>query len=128
MANLEEVMKSNPPRLAIIFQRDDNGQEQFQWGVTGAIPLLSLIGAVSRITYRLSSGGWVPSCEERALIIAYDEPKKLMHFFLNKDIPTDPLIGMLEAIKSVLINGRMGQHAASQKIALFGADGSPLKG
>ncbi len=49
-------LKQDTPRLVIMFQRGPNGEEGFQWGMEppqGAIPLLTLIGAIIRVQARI---------------------------------------------------------------------------
>lgn len=125
---LAEVLENNPPRLVILYRVIGDG-EQFQWGVVGNMPLLSVIGRIAGIQSDMVCEEYLPECDQDgvALVITYDEGSRTMQHFVNYDAPREPLIGMLETIKSMLVDSRMGQHAASQKVQILGPDGRPIR-
>ena len=127
--NYEEVIATNPPRLVVLFQRGRDGGEQFQWGVVGGIPVLTMVGYIARVQADLIAGGWVPECthDVPALVIAWDAQHRELSHFVHPDIPTDSLVGMLEMVKSMLVASRMGQHTAAQKVEILGPDGKPMR-
>lgn len=125
--NYAETVSSNPPRMVVMFRRAQDGAEQYEWGVIGSMPILTLIGYIGRIQTELVNGGWIPECDNPvpALVIAFDG-RELSHF-VHPDIPTDSLAGMLEVIKSMLVGSRMGQHAGAQRATILGPDGKPMR-
>lgn len=127
-----DVIADNPPRLAVLFQRGQDGSEQFQWGVAGSIPMLSLIGGIVRVQASLLGDEWIPECDlpegqPSALVIVWEKDDRTFSHYLSPEIPREPLVGMLETIKAMLVAGRLGQHSASQKVQLLGPDGSPMR-
>ena len=126
MSDFAEVMQHNPPRLVVLFRRDANGAEQFQWGVVGNIPVLTLIGDITRLQAQLVADEWIPECEQMACVVAWDSADKSLSHYKHPDIPTDPLVGMLETIKHMLVNSRLGQHSAAQKVNILGPDSRPI--
>jgi hypothetical protein len=131
MNNFTETMSTNPPRLVVMFQRGDDGSERFQWGVVGSIPILSVIGSIARVQADLVGGLWIQECdnEQPALVIAWDRVTRTLEYYLHPDIPTLPLVGMLETIKAMLVASRLGQQVGSQKIEgnVLGLDGKPMR-
>lgn len=133
MSNFTEAMASNPPRLVVLFKRAENGSEQFQWGIVGSIPMISLIGAVVRVQVDLVSREWMPECDNdpSALVIAWDAEYRSASYYVSKDIPLDPLLGMLDCVRTALVGSRLGQQTAAQRIEpkhLYGPDGAPWRG
>ena len=128
--NFAECMATNPPRLVVLFQRGPGGEEQFQWGVVGSIPILSLVGNIAAVQAALIGMEWIPECthDVPALVLAWDEGSRGMNHFVHDDIPNLPLVGMLETIKIALVGSRMGQHVVAQQVAILGPDGRPMRG
>ena len=126
MKDFQTTMLANPPRLVVLFRRTEGGEEQFQWGVVGKIPLLSLIGFITRVQAELAFRSPDP-CPEQALAIMLQDDGKLA-YYVHPDIPIDPLVGMLETIKSALTDSRTAQHAAAQQVKIVGPDGLPMRG
>jgi hypothetical protein len=118
-----ETMATNPPRMVVLFQRGHDGSEQFQWGVVGSIPILTLIGAIAQAQADLLGGDWMPECDKPALVITWVATDRTTYRFIHPDIPAEPLVGMLETIKSMLVASRMAQHAGANRI--LGPDGKP---
>mgnify|MGYP001587427900 FL=1 len=54
--NFTECMETNPPRLVVQYKHGHDGEEQFEWGIVGNMPLLSLIGRIFGIQADLSDG------------------------------------------------------------------------
>lgn len=129
--NFEETMQSNPPRLVVQFQLGKDGSENFQWGIVGQIPMLSLIGGISAVQSCLTDNRWMPECtgEQPALVITWDAEHREMSCFLHNDIPTLPLSGMLEVIKSMLTASRTAQHMGASRVesSVLGLDGRPMR-
>ena len=126
MSNFSEVMIGNPPRFVVLFQRGHDGSEEFRWGVLGNIPILTLIGYLVHVQADIVNDEWMPECDEPALVITWHEEDHSLRHFLHPDIPRDPLVGMLETIKGLLVNSRLAQHAAAQQTRLLGPDGQPM--
>lgn len=117
----EYIERHNPPRLVVRFQLDPAGNEQFEWGVVGDIPVLSLIGHVSRVQAGLCGGEWLPEADGvAALVVTYDTAARSFRTFSARDIPAGPLAGMLEVIKSLLVGSRMAQHAGANRTRVLG--------
>jgi hypothetical protein len=129
MMNFTEIMSKNLPRLVVLFQLDEDGADRFQWGIVGDIPILTLIGRLVTSQSRLSNGAWLPKCDtpQPAFVIAWDEETRVMSHFIHKDIPTEPLVGMLETIKAMLVDSRLAQHAAAQRVQLLGPNGEAVR-
>ena len=127
MSDFAETVKNDTPRLVVMYRRNENAKgasEEFQWGIVGSMPVLSLIGYISRVQHDMIGqlAEQRNECPEKAFVIAMTEQG--MDWWTHRDIPVDSLVGMLEAIKAALIGGRVAQHAASQRI--LGPDGTPL--
>lgn len=121
-----DVVKQDTPRLVVTFGHE-GGHERFQWGIIGAMPILSLIGCVVRVQAELPL--LEPSddrydCPESALVIVWDGAR--FHWFVHRDIPADSLVGMLETIKLSIIGSNLAQQQAAQGVGLVGPDGRPL--
>lgn len=128
--NFDETMKTDPTRLVVLFRIMEDGSEQFQWGVVGSMPLLSLIGYIGRVQADLVNGAWSPECggdPDQALVVAWDEADRSLTHFTHPDVPAYPLAGMLETIKSMLVMSKLGQSAGAQKVQLLGPDGIPMR-
>jgi len=129
--NFKETMATDPPRMVVLFRYGGDGAEQYQWGVVKFIPVLSLIGAIIRVQNELVNGEWLPQSTEGepALVITWDEATKEFSHFLHAEIPTDSLVGMLETIKSMLVDSRIAQHTAAQRIQprILGPNGQPIR-
>ncbi len=121
-----EVMQSNPPRLVVKFQRAHDGSEQFEWGVVSYIPVLSMIGYIVELQGCLSRGEWMPECDQPALVVTYDPTDRSFATFVHRDVPATPIVGMLEIIKTMLVDSRMAQHAGAQN-RILGPDGKSAK-
>lgn len=129
MKTLEELVKDNAPRLVVLFRRQEDGSEQFQWGMAGKVPLLTLIGSVINAQTSLATMDRqaFEDCDQQAFLIVFDPDSTDVIYFCHADMPVLPLVGMLETIKSALVNSRMGQHVASQQTQLLGPDGNPMR-
>ncbi len=129
--NFAAAMEGNPPRLVVLFKRDTDGGEQYQWGIVGSIPLLGLIGHITRVQMQLVSIEWIPECnnDPAALAIIWNNTTRRFQHFVSSDIPTDSLVGMLETIKLALTSSRLGQQAAAQRVEppILGPDGKPIR-
>lgn len=135
---LQNLVEKNLPRLVIKFRYSTSGDEQFEWGVVGNIPILTLIGHINSVQKELIEHVHMDECEEDVFVLIWDKEDKRMWCFSNPDIPREPLIGMLEVIKSLLVGSRMAQAAGAQQQSitprvigpsnkLLGPDGGPLR-
>lgn len=125
MTDFAELMQTNPPRMVVMFNRAQDGSEQFQWGVVGAIPILTLIGHIVQVQADMCAGDWIPECDEQpALVIVWNNEDRTLSHYKHPDIPAAPLVGMLETIKTMLVDSRMAQHAAANRI--LGPDARPI--
>ncbi len=116
-------IKQDTPRLVVRFQR--RGKEQlFEWGVVGAVPLLTLIGAVGRVQGELAFKAG-EECPDSALCVAFFEGGSA--WFVHQDIPTDALLGMLEVIKATLVATQAAQNAGAKLVPILGPDGQPIR-
>ena len=132
--DFKEAMASNPARLVVLYRTTEEGEDQFQWGITGDVQILSMIGAVAGAQARLMipdldvDAPKMSDCPEKALVIAFIG-HKYPSYFCNQFIPTDALVGMLEAIKGALVGSRTAQHSTAKSITtspLLGPDGQPI--
>lgn len=132
MSTFENSVKDDTPRLVVMFRRGPDGGEQFQWGVVGAMPILTLIGYIARIQSDLVNelAEERNSCPHLALVVARTEgevmPLRTWDWWVHPDIPVDPLVGMLDTIKAALIDSRTAQQALAQRTQLLGPDGKPF--
>lgn len=119
-----ELLATNPPRLVVLFQRDEGepyNSGRFQWGIVGAMPIISLIGRVSSVISDLLTASYSTSDAQfdgppPALVIAWDSALHDARDFVNTDVPCELLVGMLELVKAVLINSQIGQQTAAQMV------------
>lgn len=119
------TVKEDTSRLVVMFRREEDN-EQFQWGVVGHIPMLSLVGYITRVQSQLVYDG-NEACPEQALVISYHPPTRTFDWFLHPDTPIDSMCGMLETIKTAIVMSRPGQQAVSQQVQLLGPDGLPIR-
>lgn len=125
MSLFTDTVKQDTPRLVVMYSTNENGNDQYQWGVVGNPPLLSLLGHIGYMQSQLMSNVWLSECPQSALCLAWDADEREFNDFVHPSIPRDSLCGMLEVIKSLLTAGRIGQHMASQQV-LLGPDGRPF--
>ena len=85
---------------------------------------LTLIGYVTRVQAELQFRSPEP-CDLPALVIAWDPVGQAASWFVHPDIPVDPLVGMLEAVKAALVGSRSAQQKAAD--AILGPDGNPMR-
>ncbi len=127
MSTFSETVKQDTPRVVVLFRRAPDGGEQFQWGVIGSIPVLTLIGYITRIQAELAFRSPEP-CDQSALVIAYDRDIGKMCYFVHPDIPIDSMVGMLETIKGALVDSQVVQRQAAQQVQIIDPTGRPLRG
>lgn len=131
MGKYKTIVKEDTPRLTIKFRVDDNGREQYEWGVSGNIPLIDLISAISRTIVELTL---IPInvqaltvhdklCPNPELVIVHDEAREF-HWFLHPEA-SHGILGMLELIKATIVAGTMARQVAQQGLIL-GVDGRPM--
>ncbi len=125
MSKFTETVTQETPRLVVMFQRDGEN-EMFSWGIVGKIPLLSLIGAIVETQVELFVVEWAEKCPESSLVIAYDEATRKFQWFIGPDIPTHPLVGMLDTIRITLATTHVARQQAAQQVVL-GLDGRPFR-
>jgi hypothetical protein len=127
MSNFAECVKQETPRLVVMFRQDEAGTYHFQWGVEGSIPILYLMGAISRAQYRLCAGAYIDNCPQQALVFAWDETNKSIRIFSHPQVPADAMVGMLETVKTALVMSSAGQRALSNRTQILGADGVEMR-
>ena len=130
MSNFYSVVKQDTPRLVVMFKRPTPEQESFQWGMVGSLPLLGLIGYITRIQQEIPcvcSDEDENFCPESALVIVWDKGNQLFDWYYNPDIPTDSLVGMLEVIKSAFVTSQLAQSVRNQQVGICGPDGKPMR-
>lgn len=144
MSKFVEVMSKNPPHLAVKYQQDDEGKDHFAWRMQGSMPLMSLIGFVGhRVLPAVARGTTDPVhlCASdpgggRMLVVAWTGER--FQWFVDMRVPRDPLCGMLETIKAVLIQTSLNQQAQQAmrqqaerpvevRTPLLGPNGQPLR-
>lgn len=118
------TVKEDTPRLVVMFKREGD-KEQFQWGMVGTIPLLSLIGAIIHVQNNMDYEG-NDECPEPALVIAWHNPTCTFDWFMHPATPIDSMRGMLETIKAAIVGSRAGQQTVAQQV-LLGPDGQPMR-
>ena len=122
----ENVVKQETPRLVVMIGNNTAGEEIFQWGIVGKIPLMSLIGGVSGLIQAMLSGDPIHGCPQRAVVIAWDEKDRGFDIFVHPDAGV-AMVGMLETIKATLVDTQRARLAAAQQFIL-GPDGTPMRG
>lgn len=129
MSTFEQCIKQDTPRLVVMYKRDEDGKgENFQWGITPGMPMPALLGYISRVQVDIINqlAEAHNECPQLALVIAWNG-EDTFAWWIHRDIPADSIVGMLEVVKSTLINGKMGQVTASQRVQLLGPDGKPMR-
>lgn len=137
MSDFSERMKADPPRLVVLFRRGPDGSEQFEWGVVGKMPIITLIGAVIRAQARLvvEPPLWPTECDEDALVVMWDEAARDVHTYAHPNTPALPMAGMLETIKAALVGSLIASKQQLQaartvqeaKHRIVGPNGRPLR-
>jgi hypothetical protein len=125
MSKFSDTVKQDTPRLVVMYN-GDGGQERFQWGMVGQLPVLTLIGYMTRVQAELAFRT-PDECDQVALVIAWDGSARRFDYFVHDDIPVDSLVGMLEMIKAALIGSRVAQQAKDEQIGLYDATGQPIR-
>lgn len=128
MSKFEENVNQHTPRLVVTF-KSVRGNETFQWGIVGNIPMLTIIGAIARVQQELFTVLSSNMCPEPALVITWDEKERTTDWYIHSNVPLEPLAGMLELIKAGLVASHMARGAAmASKGAILGPDGRPMMG
>jgi hypothetical protein len=123
MITYTEAVQNNMSRLVIGYTRVGS-EDRFNWGVAGSCSVMSFIGALSCIHQRIVSSQSICSCEEQVLAIVVDNGKFLN--FLGDNIPLEPLLGMLEVVKSCLVDACMANMQSGRETGLVGVNGKPI--
>lgn len=117
----EQLLSEGNARLVIKHQKTEEGKDNFEWGIAGQMPLISLIGQLTKAQQNLCI---IPECPEQALAIIWDGSD--WHQFIGLEIPEVEMTGMIELVKASLI----GSHAAQQSLAqstILGPGGKPVR-
>jgi hypothetical protein len=133
-------IKQDTPRLVVMFHRPAPDQERFQWGIVGKLPILSLIGYLTRVQNELpllEPGDERHACPQSALVITWgpdpgakdvvEYQKYGFNYFVHHDIPVDSLVGMMETIKAAMVGSQLAQQARDQQVGIVGPDGHPMR-
>lgn len=124
MSKFSETVNNDTPRFVVMYTKEGDA-EKFSWGVVGQIPILSLIGQISRVQTDLFFKA-PDECPEQALVITWDAMTRTFNWFCHPAIPIESLVGMLETIKSTIVATHMARQIAAQQMIL-GPDGSPMR-
>jgi len=127
MSKFADTVKQDTPRLAVLFRRSAPDQEQFQWGIVGRMPILGLIGYLTKIQQELDDPWTDQLADEVAFVVVWHERDNQFEYFTHYDIPKDSLIGMLEVVKMALVDSQLVQQVRNQQIELLGPDGKPMR-
>lgn len=114
-------LTNETPRLVVRFVIKNN-VETFDWGIVGKAAPLSLVGAITRAQSELFVEPG-EACPEPALVIAWVNNSPTSEWFVHPSIPLEPLVGMLEVIKQIIISA-VGEQVA--KHTILGPDGYPI--
>jgi hypothetical protein len=119
------------PRLVVQYARPTPEKEGYQWGIVGQMPVLWLIGYITRVQAELAFRA-PEECPESALVIAWDKDKMAFSYWIHRQIPVDSMVGFLETIKAALVGSQLVQQQRDQQIAvtktpLLGPDGQPFR-
>lgn len=116
-------IKQDTPHLVVMFRVGPDGGEQFQWGVVGKFRVMSAIGHIARVQSELINlSHEARDCPQLAFVMTLGEE---FDWWVHRDIPVDPLVGMLETIKAAFVGGTHAQRSASDRVIL-GPDGRPF--
>ena len=83
MSNFAETVQQGTPRLVVTYRRDGD-RDLFQWGMVGQLPLITLIGAATRVQGELpllEPGDERRHCPQPALCLAWDEKERRFEAF-----------------------------------------------
>lgn len=119
-----ENIKPNTPRLVITFEWVGE-KENFQWGLGGPIPLMTLIGNLTRVQSDIYLKSIDP-CPEQGFVMAWDQDSRKMSWFLHSAVPVDSLVGMIDAIKLVILSQHLARQMSAQQ-NILGPDGNPMR-
>ena len=129
MSLYTDAITSDPPRFAVFYGKDASGEDNYEWGMRGKIPVLQLIGAIGSVQTQLQAGEWMAECEHErpALILMYVREEGEFAVFKHPDIPALSLCGMLEVIKALIVASKVAQQNAANQFNLCGPDGKPMR-
>lgn len=128
MSRFTETVRADTPRLVVMF-RQEGENERFQWGIIGAMPILTLVGFIALVQHEIPCVTGEDDdnfCPDSALVIVWDAKHRLFDWFCHPDIPSNSLRGMLEIIKATLVGTHIARQAAAQQV-LLGPDGKPVR-
>lgn len=129
MMKFSELMATNPPRFVVTYHVVD-GREQFGWTVVGTVQALTMLGRLARVGAQLVTGQLGDLCDDSALVVLLGPDER--RWFLSRDVPVDPLVGMLEKIKVEMVANLAAQQAPRTQArrgnsGIVGPDGSPFR-
>lgn len=87
--------------------------DSYSYGVVGNIPVMQLIGYIVRVQAELAFRS-PEACDGGLCIINYDPTIGLLTWAVDSCIPVDQLVGMLELIKSTLVDSQISLMAQSK--------------
>lgn len=125
--NFREAMETNPARLVVQWRQAQGGRDEYQWGIVGDLPVLSVIAKLVEVQAKLVGGEWVSECDDDLPALVLVLSSDGLETYLDRRIPSDSLCGMLEIIKAMLVNSRLAMMQAANKVQLYGPDGSPMR-
>ena len=135
MSKFTETVHADTPKFVVQYRTDGTNQE-FSWGMSKVMPMLSLIGAIARVQGEI--GMWLSDprfdegdphyCDMMALVLAWDAESKTFNWFVNPAIPLDPLLGILEVTNVTLTSQHiMREQQAAAATGIIGPDGRPVR-
>jgi hypothetical protein len=127
MSRFADTVKKETPRIVIMFARGPKGEENFQWGIVGQLPLLSVVGYIGHVQSDIRLPDPIHDCNQMALVIMWDATKKQFDYFIHPDIPVESMCGMLELVKMALVDSNKAQQVRNQQISILGPDGQPMR-
>lgn len=133
--SLAEVMAENPPRLVITYKLKGE-QQQFDWGMVGQLPMLSIIGKLVEVSSDILIGREMQQRyydsvqypgQPMSLVIAQGHlNSSAFVWFMHRDIPHTELIGMIETIRMGLIMQIQVQAQKERTSPLLDPNGMPI--
>lgn len=127
MSRFTEDVREDTPRLVVLFRLSEQGEE-FQWGVVGKIPSLTLLGMVIRTQAELycpKSYDKLHACPEQDLVVTWNPEDRQTWWYAHDTMPLYPMLGMLDTIRMAILSTLDARRQGNQQVIL-GPDGRPV--
>ena len=133
MSRYTETVLEDTPCLTVTFTISAEGQPQYGFSLKGGLPLMDLIGYIGKVqrcldetpSWKFCQGGH--ECDVQAVVIAWYPAAKKFDWYAHVDVPNDAMCGMLEMIKSTLVEANKARHMAAQQSPILGPDYRPMR-